>query len=93
MDDGEVEVESVEPIELGDITDDLARESGFANVADLLGIAKHGSGRNVYLIRFRYLPPGAWLIDSRRAPTRRGTGSGERSSVSPKAGSMRRSRP
>jgi len=24
-----------------------------------MGIAKHGSGDNVYLIRFHYMPPGA----------------------------------
>ena len=60
MDDGQIEVESIEPIELEDITDDLARESGFADVKDLLSIAKHGRGENVYLIRFHYLPPGAW---------------------------------
>jgi hypothetical protein len=29
-------------------------------VKDLLQIAKHGKGRNVYLIRFHYLRPGAW---------------------------------
>jgi hypothetical protein len=47
-------------MELEDITDDLARESGFANVEDLLQTAKHGPGDNVYLIRFHYLPPGGW---------------------------------
>ena len=60
MDDGEIEVESIEPIELEDITDDLARESGFADVSDLLAVARHGPGQNIYLIRFHYLPPGAW---------------------------------
>jgi hypothetical protein len=25
-----------------------------------MGIAKHGSGDKIYLIRFHYLPPGAW---------------------------------
>ena len=39
---------------------DLARESGFKNVKDLLEIAKHGRGDKVYLIRFHYLRPGAW---------------------------------
>jgi hypothetical protein len=29
-------------------------------VKDLLGIAKHGKGKKVFLIRFHYLPPGAW---------------------------------
>lgn len=60
MDEGEIEVESIQPIELADITDDLARESGFASVSDLLAIARHGRGQNIYLIRFHYRPPGAW---------------------------------
>jgi hypothetical protein len=60
MEDGHVVVESIESIELADITHDLARESGFAGVDDLLAIARHGRGEHVYLIRFHYLPPGAW---------------------------------
>jgi hypothetical protein len=60
MDDGHVVVDSIEPIEVGDITYDLARESGFQSVEDLLGVAKHGKGENAYLIRFHYLPPGGW---------------------------------
>lgn len=60
MDDGHIVVDSIASIDLTDITYDLARESGFESVEDLLRIAKHGSGDNVYLIRFHYLPPGAW---------------------------------
>ena len=60
MDDGHVVVDVIEPITVADITYDLARESGFESVEDLLKIAKHGSGDNVFLIRFHYLPPGAW---------------------------------
>ena len=60
MDDGHIVVDSIEPIEMDGITHDLARESGFASVDDLLQIAKHGQGENVYLIRFHYLPPGGW---------------------------------
>ena len=60
MEDGQIVVDSIEPIEIDDITDDLARESGFASVDDLLAIARHGKGENVYLIRFHYLPPGGW---------------------------------
>jgi len=60
MDDGHIVVDSIEPIEMYGITHDLARESGFASVDDLLQIAKHGKGENVYLIRFHYLPPGGW---------------------------------
>ena len=53
-------VESIEPIRRADITRELARESGFETVKELLEIAQHGQGRKVFLIRFRYLPPGGW---------------------------------
>jgi hypothetical protein len=56
MDEGEIEVDSVLPISLADVTPTLARESGFKGVVDLLKIAKHGKGENVYLVRFHYLP-------------------------------------
>jgi hypothetical protein len=72
MDDGHIVVDSIEPIELADVTPALARESGFASVADLLAMAKHGRGENVYLIRFHYLPPGGWDTPRRTAGTRRG---------------------
>lgn len=49
---GQIEVDSIEPIELSDVTPELARESGFNGVVDLLKIAKHGPGTNVYLVRF-----------------------------------------
>jgi hypothetical protein len=60
MDEGQIVVDSIESIDVADITCDLARESGFTSVKDLLHTAKHGSGDNVYLIRFHYLPPGGW---------------------------------
>lgn len=60
MDDGHIVVDSIREIGLDDVTDDLARESGFEDAEDLLKMAKHGSGDNVYLIRFHYLPPGGW---------------------------------
>ena len=62
MDEGQIVVDSIRPIHLADITHDLARESGFSSVKDLLQTAKHGRGDNVFLIRFRYLPPGAWDV-------------------------------
>ena len=58
MDEGHIVVDSIEPIEMADITHDLARESGFPSVDELLKIARHGKGENVYLIRFHYLPGG-----------------------------------
>ena len=68
MDDGHVVVDSIAPIRMKDITPELARESGFDSVKDLLGVAKHGTGRNAYLIRFHYLPPGAWDGERWRHP-------------------------
>ena len=60
MDDGHVVVDSIETIQRSAISDALARESGFADAADLLQTASHGPGQTVYLIRFHYLPAGAW---------------------------------
>jgi hypothetical protein len=57
MEDGEIEIHSIEPIGLPDITPALARASGFLGVLDLLKIAKHGQGQKIYLIRFHYIPP------------------------------------
>jgi hypothetical protein len=54
LDEGEIEVDSIRAIGLEEITPDLARRSGFTDVADLLSIARHGRGKNIYLIRFRY---------------------------------------
>ena len=62
MDDGHIVVDSIEQIRMRDITRDLARESGFGSVKELLAVAKHGKGRNVYLVRFHYLRPGAWDV-------------------------------
>jgi hypothetical protein len=67
MDEGHIVVDSITPMTVAAITDDLARESGFESVDDLLNTARHGSGDNVYLIRFHYLPPGAWDTPMRRA--------------------------
>jgi hypothetical protein len=54
---GEVEVTRLSEISLAEITPELARQSGFAGVVDLLKVAKHGSGRRVFLVKFRYIPP------------------------------------
>jgi len=55
MEDGQIEIDSIEPIGIPDITPGLARESGFAGVIDLLKVARHGRGDCVYLIRFHYI--------------------------------------
>ena len=67
MDDGHVVVDSIKEITLKQITNDLAREGGFQSREDLLAIAKHGKGDHVYLVRFHYLPAGAWDVPKSRA--------------------------
>jgi hypothetical protein len=57
MDEGEVEVDSIERIGLPDISPPLAHDSGFAGILDLLKVAKHGTGDQICLIRFHYIPP------------------------------------
>ena len=59
MEEGQIEVDSIQPIGFPDITPQLARESGFLGVIDLLKVAKHGKGENIYLIRFHYVRPRA----------------------------------
>ncbi|MGA9795289.1 MAG: hypothetical protein WBQ17_07115 [Rhizomicrobium sp.] len=54
FDGGFVKVTKVRQIALADITPELARKSGFAGAVDLLKVARHGAGENVYLIDFRY---------------------------------------
>jgi hypothetical protein len=75
MEDGEIEVDSIEPITYDDITPDLARACGFRDVRDLLEVAQHGSGENVYLIRFHYIPRDRTVPATpaaRRAPKAKG---------------------
>jgi hypothetical protein len=57
LDEGQIQIDSIEQISLQDVTTDLAIESGFESRADWLKVAKHGSGDNVYLIRFHYILP------------------------------------
>ena len=71
MDEGEIEVDSIEPIGFPDITPELARASGFLGVLDLLKVAKHGRGEKIYLIRFHYVPPRGQKVSTsakRQAP-------------------------
>jgi len=62
MEEGEIQVDSIQPIGFPDITPELARESGFLGVLDLLKVAEHGRGENIYLIRFHYVLPRAKRI-------------------------------
>jgi hypothetical protein len=57
MEEGAIEVDSIQPISFAEITPELARESGFLGLIDLLKVAKHGPGENIYLIRFHFVRP------------------------------------
>jgi hypothetical protein len=52
---GEILVTKIFEVSLADVTPALARESGFVGVVDLLKVAKHGAGRRVFVIEFRYV--------------------------------------
>ncbi|HVS24937.1 MAG TPA: ASCH domain-containing protein [Gammaproteobacteria bacterium] len=68
---GSIVVDALHEIEFDDITPALARRSGFAGVVDLLKIAKHGAGRNVYLVEFHYeASPAATKSPRRRRAAR-----------------------
>jgi hypothetical protein len=54
MGNGHVVVTAISPIALADITGSLARQCGFKGTVDLLKVAHHGPGRNVFLIDFHY---------------------------------------
>ena len=51
---GAIYVTSLREIAPTDITDALAKRSGFANVDALLATARHGRGDRVFLVEFGY---------------------------------------
>ena len=52
---GHIVVDSIVEIEPEVVTDELAIESGFDSVEDLMKVARHGSGKDIYLIHFHYV--------------------------------------
>lgn len=54
LEEGRIEVSSIREISWEDLTDRLARDTGFSNLIDLMKTAKHGTGQHIYYIRFRY---------------------------------------
>ena len=57
FEEGEIEIDSIIPITIEQITPRLARACGFTAVSDLLKVARHGRGENVYLVEFHYIAP------------------------------------
>jgi hypothetical protein len=70
MGGGAIEIDSIETIGFPDITPELARESGFLGVLDLLKVAKHGKSEKIYLVRFHYVRPRGKRKDRRSLPSR-----------------------
>jgi hypothetical protein len=54
LEEGHIRVTSVREISWEDLTDKLARDTGFNNLMDLMKTAKHGAGQHVYFVRFTY---------------------------------------
>jgi hypothetical protein len=69
VEEGAIVIDSIETIGFPDITPELARDSGFLGVLDLLKVAKHGRGQNIYLIRFHYVRPSTKKTARRRPAT------------------------
>jgi len=67
MGEGSIEIDSIEPIGFPDITPELARESGFLGVLDLLNVAKHGRSEKIYLVRFHYVRPRGKRVGRKQA--------------------------
>jgi len=55
---GVIEVTKLSEMSLADVTPDMARRSGFSGVVELLKVAKHGPGRRVFFVEFRYVKLG-----------------------------------
>ena len=58
LDPGEVIVSSIREIGFNDISESIAKESGFSCLAELLKTAQHGTGHHIYFIRFSYSEKG-----------------------------------
>jgi hypothetical protein len=69
---GDIRVTGVFETTLADVTPALARQSGFASVVELLKVAKHGAGRRVFVIEFRYVAPSEQRAARHKRKTSRG---------------------
>jgi len=62
LEEGHIVVTSIQEILWEDLTDKLARDTGFRNLLDLMKTAKHGAGQRVYYVRFLYRDTSARAI-------------------------------
>ena len=49
-----IEVTYMTEIDRSEVTEAMARETGFANLEDLMGVAQHGRGERVFLVEFEF---------------------------------------
>ena len=57
--DGYVEVRGITEIDLADVTEAMARASGFPTLEALMKTARHGRGERVFLVEFVFEPSGS----------------------------------
>ena len=57
--DGHVEVTGITEIDLADVTEAMARTSGFPILEALMETARHGRGERVFLVAFLFEPSGS----------------------------------
>jgi hypothetical protein len=53
--DGAIEVTRLQEIDVADVTDAMAKEGGFADLAALMETARHGRGERVFLVDFVFV--------------------------------------
>jgi hypothetical protein len=70
LDEGHIEVTSIREISWEDLSDKLARDTGFENLVDMIKTAKHGAGQHIYFVRFRYVTGAPRAANSLRKPVR-----------------------
>jgi hypothetical protein len=54
--DGHIEVTRLQEVDLGDVTEAMAREGGFESLDALLQVARHGRGERVFIVDFVFVP-------------------------------------
>ena len=55
--DGHIEVTRLQEVDLADVTEEIARVSGFESLAALMKTARHGRGERVFIVDFVFVPP------------------------------------
>ena len=53
--DGCIEVTRLQEVDLGDVTEAMAREGGFATLDALMETARHGRGERVFIVDFVFV--------------------------------------